>query len=166
MSVKGRSLQSPEKVTEALLQLVANAGNVAKTAKQVDLPEQTLRHWKNDTHAEQYRRLEEQHGRELELQAIDQARQTIVRAGEIERELLEKAKDSRPDMVPQALRAVTDVKAKNVDRLLSLTGRPVQPKDPGGNDLVALMQSMVDRGYLKVAAGVSLDLPPEEKDKK
>lgn len=159
---KSKDLQAPATVTRALLQLVANAGNVAKTAKEVGVPESTLRSWKNDLHSEQYRRLEEDHGRELELQAADQARQTIVRAGEIERELLERARQAQSDMVPQALRAVTDVKAKNVDRLLSLTGRPVQPRDSDGNDLIGLVKSMVDRGYVRVVAGVQLDAPPEK----
>lgn len=147
---------SPEQVTGALMQLVANGGNAAQTAKQVEIPEQTLRAWKNDVHSEQYRRIEDNHGRELERQAVEQARETIVRAGEIERELLEKARTARPDVVPQALRAVTDVKAKNVDRMLALTGRPVQPKETQG-DIVQLLKTMMDKGYVRLAAGISLD---------
>lgn len=145
-----------QQVTEGLTQLVANGGNVAKTAKQVDIPDYTLRAWKADTHAEQYRRLEEQFGTDLERQAVELARARMVRASEIEGELLEKAAQARPDMVPQALRAVADVKSKATNQVLQLTGRPLEGKEASGVDIMKMLESMQARGIAKLAVGVEL----------
>lgn len=153
-------LTGPEQVTTALMALVANAGNVAKTCRDLgdDAPAQaTLRKWSQDTHAEQYRRLEKDYGEQLEQMAVAQARQMVVKAGEIEAQLLDEMGGMPREMKPQALRAVADSKAKNIDKMLALTGRPVAPKSNDGGDIVKLMQSMVDKGWLKMAAGVELE---------
>lgn len=144
------------KVTEALLQLVANGGNVEQTAKQVGVAASTLRAWKNDRHAERYRRLEESHGTELERQAVELARARMIRASEIEGELLERAAKATPDMVPQALRAVSDVKAKATQQVLTLTGRSIDPKGASTGDLVQLLESMAAKGFVRIAAGIDL----------
>lgn len=159
-----------EQVTQALLQLVANGGNAARTAEQLHdgdfmVTESTLRSWKNDLHAEQYRRLEAEHGKELEREAVEQARLTVQRVGELERDVVERIGkalagedglrlDTRD--LPQTLRSLTDTKAKSIDRVLALTGRPVQPKDPGAGDVVKLLEAMAAKGYLRLAAGVEL----------
>lgn len=158
-------------VTAALMQLVANNGNVHKTSEQLidddfQVPESTLRLWKNDLHAEQYTRLEGEYGKELEREAIDIARATMLRTAKLEDQVLDvieaKLADGKIDTrdLPQTLRSLTDTKAKTTDRLLSLTGRPVQPKDPAGNDLVQLVLGMIDRGYVRAAAGVEFGAPP------
>lgn len=156
---------SPAQVTAALMQLVANGGNVKRTSEQLvdddfQVPESTLRLWKNETHSEQYTRLEEQYGKELEREAVEIARGTMLRAAGLEELVLDKIAarldedkiDARD--LPTVLRSLTDTKAKTTDRLLALTGRPVQPKDPAGNDLVQLVLGMIDRGLVRAAAGV------------
>jgi hypothetical protein len=144
---------SPEQVTRALRELVAHAGDPTAAAEalvddEFQVPVATLRRWKRDTHAEQYRRLEEEYGRELERIAAEQARATIVRAGQIERDLLERVKDAPPDVAPQALRAAADVKSKNVDKLLALTGRAGMA--PAPSDFGSLLRHMQARGYVKL----------------
>lgn len=149
---------TPRQVTTALMQLAANAGNVAKTvrdvASDVGVTEGTLRAWKNDVHSEQYRRIEETYGQQLEHEAIQRARARLAEADEAEGELLQKVRESKGDLVPQALRAVADVKAKNGNLLMQLTGRPVAPRDQSGGDVVKLLQTMVDKGYLRMAPEV------------
>lgn len=170
-----------QQVTAALMQLVANRGNVRKTAEELvddgfQVPESTLRAWKNDVHSEQYTRLEEQYGKELEREAIEMARSTMLRTANLETRVLDRIDDlldpDKPGTIdardlPQTLRSLTDTKAKTTDRLLSLTGRPVQPKDPAGNDLAQLVLGMVDRGLVRLAAGVEFNgetktLPPAD----
>lgn len=164
-------------VTAALLQLVANDGNVRKTSEELiddgfQVPESTLRLWKNDTHREQYLRLEQEHGKNLEREAVNIAQARMLRAANLEERVLQKIEDALDDGkldvrdLPQTLRALTDTKGKTTDQLLKLTGRPTAPKDPGGNDLVQLVLGMVDRGLVRAAAGVELrpPLPAAEQD--
>lgn len=164
---------SAEQVTRALLQLAANKGNVRQTAEQlIDddfmVSESLLRSWKNDTHREQYQRLQAEHGKEEEAGHVDQLRSTIGRAAGLEEKVLDKIEglldpegtgyiENRD--LPATLRALTDTKAKSVDRLLSLTGRPRDPTGPTGNDLMQLLQGMADRGYLRLAVGVDVGQP-------
>lgn len=169
---------TPEQVTAALLQLVANGGNVKRTSDELIeddfmVPESTLRLWKNDLHAEQYQRLEGEYGSELERAHVSVLRSTIERVGGLEDKVLDKIENALEEGkgidvrdLPATLRSLTDTKAKSVDRLLALTGRPVQPKDPAGNDLVALLEGMAAKGYLRIAVGAEMGaLPSGEKPK-
>lgn len=155
----------PADVTLALLRLVANDGDVTQTASELiderfQVTEDTLRLWKVDVHREQYRRLMQQHALALEEEAVAQARDTIRRVGELSGDLIERVgliRDSRE--APNALRAMSDARAKAINGLLQLTGRPVDGKQPASTGAEALMQ-MVDRGYLRLAPGVTLSPDP------
>ena len=158
---------TPEQVTKALMQLVANAGNVAATARDLiddefQVPEPTLRIWKNERHAEQYRRLEERYGQELEALAVEAARRNIQLAGEKKRALLERVNPEKVDErdLPQMLKAVTDAEAKGTQGLLQLTGRPTNPQgSQGSEDVVKLLNKMIEAGYVGLAPGVSVEPP-------
>lgn len=151
-----RRTYSQAQITEGLAQLVANGGDVSKTSKEVDVPDYTLRSWKTDTHAEQYRQLEEAHGTALERQAVELARATLVRAAAIEDRMLDRIEDVSSKDLPQALRAVADVKAKAGNQLMQLTNRPTDPKDPAGMDIMAMLRSMEARGLAKLAVGIEV----------
>jgi hypothetical protein len=157
---------TPEMVTKALAQLVANGGNVSKTAEDLiddefQVPVATLRHWKNETHAEQYRRLEERYGKELEELAVAQARLNIELAGQKKRALLNQVPEKPPvDQLAQLLKAVTDAESKGTQGLLQLTGRPTNPVgNQETGEVLKLLQTMADRGYLTLAPGVSVEGP-------
>jgi hypothetical protein len=158
---------TPAMVTKALMSLVANSGNVKKTSEELfdddfQVPIATLRAWKNDVHAEQYRRLEESYGKELEAEAVEVARANIRLAGDKKRALLERIDPEKTpsDQIAQTLKAVTDAEAKGTDGLLKLTGRPTNPHgDQGGASVVELLLKMADRGYIQLAPGLSLDPP-------
>ena len=156
-------------VTKALMQLVANGGNVKKTAEDLideafQVPEPTLRAWKNDRHVEQYRRLEEAYGKELEAEAVEQARLNIQLAGQKKRALLSRIDPEKTpsDQLAATLKAVTDAEAKGTQGLLQLTGRPTNPTgDQSAGEVVRLLQTMASKGYLALAPGVSIEPTPK-----
>src|SRR4051812_296524 len=110
---------SAEQVTKTLMVLVSKQGNVKATSEELiddefQVPEATLRRWKNDLYAEQYRRLEERYGKELEQEAVEQARLNVQLAGQKKRALLNRVDPEKtaPDQLAAMLKAVTDAEAK------------------------------------------------------
>lgn len=152
---------SPEQITQALMAMVACGGDARLAAEELiddefQVPVATLRRWKSETHADRYMRLEEKYGAELEEITIGKLRKNADRAAEVEAGLLEEmtAEKVAPEMRPQALRAVADVKAKSVDKLLALTGRPSDGKT--STDTAALIRSLASKGLVKL--NVNLDV--------
>lgn len=157
---------TPEMVSKALMRLAAEHGDVDTVAgmlidDEYQVPADTLRYWMLEGHAEQYKRLETELANGHERAAVARSRETIARAATVEADLLEKvAAISQPALMPNALRAVADVKAKGITGLLQLTGRPINGAREGGADAMGrLVQHMMDRGYLKAADGVTLEPP-------
>lgn len=150
----------PGVVDKVLLALVASNGSpeeayVKLTEEGIDLPTESLTQIKLE-HPERYRQLEDQYGRDLELEIILRARQNALRASEIEATLMEDMLKAGEREKPQALRAIADVKAKSVDKALALTGRPTDGKQ-AQTDMGQLLKVLVDRGVFTVAA------PPPKK---
>jgi hypothetical protein len=153
----------PSVVDKVLLAIVASSGSpedayVKLTEEGIDLPIESLTQIKL-AHPERYRQLDEQYGRSLELEIILRARQNALRAVEIEAQLMEDMTTVGDREKPQALRAIADVKAKNVDKVLALTGRPVDGKT-NETDMGQLLKVLVDRGVFTVAAPA----PPKQVD--
>lgn len=147
----------------ALSALVRDHGDVEKTANRLIGDEfmvsaDVLAVWKADTHAEQYRRLEEQLGREIERDAIGTLQHTIRRAGEIRLDLLERvALIERPELVSQALRAVSDAGRKATTELMLLTGRPVNGAsgDASVEAMTRLVTGLQELGLVKLAPSIA-----------
>lgn len=139
----------PELVTEVLMDVIVNGGVVRPVAIKHGLTESVVSAWKRKTHAAQYRELEEKYGREIEERLVTKARQNAERAGEIEAILIEKMLDTEGRDAPQALRAVTDAKTKNIDKVLSLTGRPNQITE--NRDIGAILEGLARMNVVKVA---------------
>lgn len=159
----GRELSyTPAEVTRALTLLAINGGDCARTATElreddenpIEMRASTLRAWRKETHVEQYRRLVEETGAELEERATQRARTLIDKADTQLERLIERAGDAQGDQVPATLRAVADVKAKSGNLLMQLTGRPTNPRDNSTSDIVELLKHMADRGYLNLAPDV------------
>ena len=156
---------TPAMVTKALMSLVAHKGNVKATSEELiddefQVPPATLRAWKNEVHAEQYRRLEEAYGKELEQEAVEMARANIQLAGQKKAALLGKIDPEKTpfDQLAATLKAVTDAEAKGTQSLLQLTGRPTNPTgDHSAGEVVKLLQTMASKGYLALAPGVSIE---------
>jgi hypothetical protein len=150
----------PSVVDKVLLALVESSGMaeeayVRLTEQGIDLPAESLTEIKL-AHPERYRQLDDQYGRKLETEIILRARQNALRATEIEATLMEDMLNAGEREKPQALRAIADVKAKSVDKVLALTGRPTDGKGGGEADMGQLLKALVDRGVFNVA-------PPEPK---
>jgi len=162
-----KSNYTPEQVTMALAQLVADKGNTATTAQvlindEFQVSEATLRRWRDDLHAEQFKRLQIRHGENLEQVAIEQARANLQLAGDKKRALLERIdpENTPTDQLAATLKAVTDAEAKSTTGLLQLTGRPTNPTgDQSAGAVVDLLKTMAERGYLALAPGVSIEAP-------
>ena len=163
-AVKREVAYPPEDVTKALMRLAANHGDVEATAAELiddrfQVPVDTLRTWKLETHSEQYRRVEQAIANDLEEQAIAQLRHTIRKVGEAESTMIDRVaaiEDSR--LTPGALRALADTRAKATNELLQLTGRPLNG-DRAGGDVGQLVRGMVEAGLLRLAPGITLDQP-------
>ena len=141
----------PALIDKGLMALIEAGGNAAQAAKNYTaVSEATLRNWRNDTHAQRYRDLEATYVKEVEGELIAQARENAHRAGEIERQLIEDMASVGDRDKPAALRAITDAKTKNVDKYLTLTGRPsaiVEQRDIG-----SILESLSRLNVLKVGA--------------
>jgi hypothetical protein len=163
----GRELDyTARQVTMALTALVRDRGDVEVTAARLIGDEfmvsaDTLAFWKTDTHAEQYKRLEEHIGRETERDAITTAQQVIKRGGELKLELLEYVGEiRRPELVSQALRAVSDATAKATTELMQLTGRPVSGAsgDASLESMTRLVTGLQELGLVKLAPSIAATL--------
>jgi hypothetical protein len=100
-----------------------------REAFDLDVPVSTLRKWRDATHAEQYAKLQADHGKEIEDAMIRDTRDLARAAAIAERMAIEKTIDEleqdRSRMDPaQAAVAMSKVKQSNIDKMLALTGRP------------------------------------------
>lgn len=161
---------TPRQVTMALQALARDYGDVEKTADRLindefQVPAETLWQWKQDTHAEQYNRLLDVMGHELERSAIQQLQQRITRTNELVETMAERVGEvTRPELVSQALRALTDASAKATTELMQLTGRPTNGAAGDGSieGMIRLISGLESAGFLKVAPSVALTLDPSQ----
>lgn len=161
---------TPRQVTLALQQLALDFGNVETTAEKLindefQVPALTLLAWKLEEHAEQYGRIADQLGAQLERGAITQLQETIIKANEGRLELIERvALIERPELVSQALRALSDASAKASTELMQLTGRPTDGRDGDASvdAMIRLVTSLQGAGLINVAPAVAATLAPTE----
>jgi hypothetical protein len=142
-----------EEVTRALMQIVVDGGNVRRARENLirdglEIPESTLRVWKDDRHREQYRRIEEDHGRDLERQIVAVTQANVTRAAELEAKLIEDMADVPREQKPQALRALVDAKSKGTNQILALTGRSQPPARV--NEFGQLLDILEAKGLVKM----------------
>lgn len=146
-----------EQISEALIAMVASGGNAAEASRRLaendpplEVPPRTLRSWRSDVHADRYRRLDLDYTSQLEEQIVAHARENARRAAEVERQLIERtsARVEQLDGKEAAIAAknMSDVKSKNVEKFMALTGR--QPTTPADQGMLQLVMGLVDRGIL------------------
>jgi hypothetical protein len=144
-------LRDPTVIDKALLAMIAKQGSPAEghiyllEEHGIEIGPSTLSSWKTRDHPERYRQLESQYGAAIEAEIVLAARNNAKRAAEIEAVLLERVEAiTDPKDLPAALRAVADVKAKAINEVLALTGRPTDGKQQS-NDMASLLKTLVDR---------------------
>lgn len=154
---------TPAQVTKALTRLAYNDGNVELTASElIDdefmVPEDTLRAWQLDEHQAQYKQLAGGIADQLEADVVAKLRKNAKRIGELQEDMIEAVgRIDDPRLMPNALRALSDAKAKSTNELLQLTGRPTNGTAAGS--LVELTQALMASGLLVAAPGVSVEPP-------
>lgn len=154
------------RITEGLMGVCAAAGSIARAAEATGIPPSTLRRWKNEQYPDLYRRLEDQYGRELEEQIVALARENASLAAHATREGIERTlEDIRAGKcrdTAQATANLAKVMSTNVDKVLSLTGRPVNPEGTGAKDMMDLVKSMMSLGVLRVVDATAEEVGPGE----
>lgn len=122
---------SPEDVDRGLLALaIHGAATRAATALEQQghhIPERTLADWRT-RHADRYHEIANQHARRVEDVIVQQARDAALMAGALEQDLMHrlatKAGELEAKDLANSVKNVTTTKGINVDKFLTLTGRP------------------------------------------
>lgn len=161
---------TPRQVTMALQALARDFGDVEKTAERLIGDEfmvspDTLWLWRVDLHAEQYTRIVDNLGTELERNAITQLQQRIVRTNELAMTMAERVGEvTRAELVSQALRALTDASAKASTELMQITGRPVSGNagDASVEAMSRLLNGLAGAGLIKIAPSIAFSLDPSQ----
>lgn len=159
---------TPRQVTQALQALARDNGDVEATAEKLIDDEfmvtaAVLYEWKTETHAEQYSRIVEALGAELERNAIIQLQRIVGRANDLKLGMMERVGEiTRPELVSQALRALSDVGAKSTNQLMQLTGRPVAGNagDASVEAITRIVTGLQAAGLIKIAPSVVATLGP------
>jgi hypothetical protein len=162
----GREITYPAgDITKALRRLAANAGDITATSDELiddrfKVPEDTLRTWMLDTHAEQYRRLERDQANATERRLTADLRKSLGEMERLKRELLGRMEDVKDgvswQLLPSFVKTVADAQSKATVQLLQLEGRPTNPSG-GDGDLLKLVTGLVAAGVMRPAPGVTLE---------
>lgn len=143
---------------KGLSALIRSAGDATKAAKELkrrglDVTDDTLVEWRDKTHSTLYVTLAEEAGRAIEEMAAARMRENALRATTIEADALDvigRKLAENPNLTDasRALDAVQKARSTGIDRVLSLTGRPVngQSQDPK-----EIERTLIRLGVLKPA---------------
>jgi hypothetical protein len=122
----------------------------------VQVTPQTLRKWRDDTHAKRYAELHDKYKDEIENDAIRRMRERLRLVDKAEQLAvtkviteLEFGKLSGKDAAMAALQ-MSRVKAQNVEKLMQLTGRPTEIiEDRSGNVTDQVLRELMGKGVIK-----------------
>lgn len=122
---------APTEIDQALTVVAYYGGNCARASEELGIPKQTLHDWRTADHRDRYREIAEREAPKLEAIAAQQAREVILRAADVEHNILDRLADdtlSTKELAEAAgaLQRTTTAKGINTTKLLELTGRPTQ----------------------------------------
>jgi hypothetical protein len=161
---------STEQLDMLLLKIVEWRGSPAKAHLELldegwEISKDSLQQLKFK-YSERYAELEEIYAREVEGEIIAQARENARLAGEATREAitatmkaLEDGKIEGVDLARTA-QALSRTMGTNIDRVLSMTGRPINPTDKSAKDALSIVRDLVGSGVIKVR-NEATDAPAE-----
>lgn len=142
---------------------------VMKNEYNTNVTPQTLRRWKDDTHAKRYAELHDKHKDEIENDAIRRMRERIRLVDQAEMlavtKVITQLEQGRLDgaQASQAALNMSRVKSQNVEKLMQLTGRPTQIiEDRSGSQTEAVLRELMGTGVIKPILKSVPD--PEEED--
>jgi hypothetical protein len=134
---------TPEQVEKALLELALVGGNSGEASRRLEgvgikVSARLLRLWRSGLHAKRYGQLAQEHARQVEETIVQEARETAILAAEVERlalaKTLEQLEAGEIRDAAAVARNASTVKGINVDKLLTLSGRPNQIVEHGNPD--------------------------------
>lgn len=112
----------------------APAHRALKDAFDLDIPTATLKTWRDSTHQERYTNLQIKHGQDIEEAMVRDTRDLARAAGALVRESIELTYNKiaeaphliRATEAAQIAASMAKVQQTNIDKMLTLTGRPDQ----------------------------------------
>jgi hypothetical protein len=146
---------TPEEVERCLLELALVGGNSNAASERlneeagIDISPRLLRLWRGELHARRYQELLSENAREIEETIIAECRETAVLAAMVERAALqltlEQIKSGKIRDPSAAARNAGATKGVNIDKMLTLSGRPTQIIEQSSPDemLAALLRDKV-----------------------
>jgi hypothetical protein len=170
---------TPEEVEKALLALALVGGNSGEASRRlkganIEISPRLLRLWRSGLHARRYAELAQEYAREVEETIVQEARETAILAAEVERlalaKTLEQLEAGEIRDAAAAARNAATVKGINVDKLLTLSGRPNQIIEQSNPDEIlahlirdGIFQLAGDAEPQQVASGevLAIDLPED-----
>jgi hypothetical protein len=123
-------------ITRGLTALVAFGGAAGPASRALKdtfdlrVPPDTLKRWKEHTHAERYATLQVEHAGQIEDAMVRELRDLVRASGQAERMAVEQTIESlerggiRPSEVASIAVGMSKVKQSSIDKMLALTGRP------------------------------------------
>lgn len=154
--------------TRAFTALVFNGGNIRAAADDADVNYHSLLKWRAQ-YADELLELERKHGPEIEEQIVRQLRAKAIRSNDIALETLEKLREELDDLSPiekaKTVQALSVAAAKDVEKLLGLTGRPekITVQRNGDDDLRWLAANGIPLANQFVDSTAE-ELPPATQD--
>lgn len=162
---------SQEDIDWCLQALVAWAGNANAAVKWLEAHAEgrrvpaalTLTSWSRTKHWERYEQIREQFGGLREKTISNDMRDAAQEAVETQRLAVEKARErleaGRDDDPARSAASLAKVAQSNIDKLLSLTGRPTQITE--SRNVNEILRSLVAKGVLSLPDEVVTDAQVE-----
>ncbi len=152
-----------QEVTESLVALVAFAGNATEAGKALRdqgkrCPSSgTLTAWAKDKYVEEYEKIRERHGDQIEKKAVHDLREIVALAHEAQRlaiaktiENLKNDKDKDPSRTAANMATVADKMTRDS---LTMQGKPTSIRED--RDLEGTLRSLFASGVLKAPAEIT-----------
>ncbi len=161
------SKYDPQTVETALHVLAANQGNSVKASELLALQgthigSSTLTRWKNDNHAERYRKIQADRAPLLEAQAITTSLELVALYGTIEQRAAELLNEKLDDLPPKELANTVSklavAKGINTDKALLLQGRPTSVTEH--RDTTEIMRALQQLNPSLVVESTATDITP------
>jgi maltooligosyltrehalose synthase len=161
----------PQSLETALQVLAANAGNSVSARQQllerdIDVPESTLKYWRNHAHADRYAELLNTIAPKLEQAAAHTALGITLAASTLELDLIEGLREAHhngdlsPKDMANALRNVSTTRGISTEKYLLLTGRPTSVTEH--RDTGELMRALASLNpNLVIESTATDDTPPK-----
>src|SRR4051794_3987172 len=157
MAKRAQTVYTPEEIDRGLLAL-AVTGTAAAASRQLALNDppvkvdrRTIAGWR-ERYPDRWRDIQTNHAARVEETIINEARETAIRAAELERETLslelERTKNKEVKDAGASARNASTVKGINIDKVLGLSGRPrVVVEHRQAEDIIASLRRLAPKVF-------------------